>query len=293
MLESGIAASSVSWSLVQTVLARSTTVISYDRAGFGWSDAASHKSTALDAVHDLFCVLSESQLPPPYILVGHSFGGLIVRIFQQKHPEMVCGLVLLDPVARSEWHADSGITRDRARMLARGAMLSRRGAFLARIGVVGFALRALTGGSYRIPSLLSKLSAGKGSSVATRLVGEVTKLPKELWPTIADHWSKPKSFNAMANSLEQLPLSATQIDEGFTLGDLPLAVLSSAQSTPAALREHAAEASLSTRGKHLILDGVGHWLQLDAPAAVCAAVLEVAGIAVRSNAMNVEGSTSG
>lgn len=278
VLEAGIAASSVSWALVQPELAKHTTVIAYDRAGFGLSEPALHKSTALDAVNDLKTVLGASGVPGPYVLVGHSFGGLIVRLFQQVHPELVSGLVLLDPVARSEWHQDSGISEDRRRMLSRGVMLSRRGAWLARVGVVGLALRALTGGSQRLPMLLAKASSGRGAGVATRLVGEVKKLPAELWPVVAQHWSQPKSFIAMANSLESLPFSATQLDETRTLGDLPVAVLSSSLSTPAALQEHAREAKLSTRGSYQILQGAGHWLQLDAPEAVCAAVLAICGI---------------
>ena len=272
VLEAGIAASSVSWELVRRQLAQFTTVFTYDRAGLGRSPLAQHRSTALDAARDLRCVLSKSGLPGPYVLVGHSFGGLVVRVFQQYYPELVSGMVLLDPVARSEWALP---TPDRARMLGRGVMLSRRGATLARIGVVGLALKLLTGGNRSIPKLLAKISAGRGAGIADRLVDEVKKLPRELWPVVAEQWSQPNSFTAMANSLESLPVSAAQLDESRGLGDLPLVVLSSDRSTPAALREHAAEASLSSRGRHTVLSNTGHWLQLDAPEAVCMAVRDV------------------
>src|ERR1700733_11128455 len=89
VLESGIAASSVSWSLVQNRIAEFTTVVTYDRAGFAWSANAPHCSTALDAARELARVLAalaveNPGLESPFILVGHSFGGLIVRIFEQN-----------------------------------------------------------------------------------------------------------------------------------------------------------------------------------------------------------------
>src|SRR5258708_5600311 len=83
ILEAGIAASSVSWSLVQPRVAEFTRVLSYDRAGFGWSTAGSGAGTAREAASELHRVLEQSGETGPYILVGHSFGGLIVRVFQQ------------------------------------------------------------------------------------------------------------------------------------------------------------------------------------------------------------------
>lgn len=257
-------------------------MLSYDRAGFGLSPAPQHPCKASDAAADLRCMLADSGLAPPYIVVGHSFGGLIARVLQQRHPELVSGMVLVDPVARSEWHAQTGISPDRARMLARGVALSRRGAFLAQIGVVGFSLRMLVGGARRIPSIMANATAGEGASVPVRLVREVRKLPPELWPVAAKHWSQPKAFRTMANYLERLPESATEVDEARALGELPVVVLSAAGSTPAAIAEHAAEAQRSDRGVHRIIPETGHWLQLDTPEAVCAAVRDVAEI-VRAN----------
>jgi pimeloyl-ACP methyl ester carboxylesterase len=272
VLEAGIAASSLSWCLVRPLVARFTTVLSYDRAGFGWSDAAPHTCTAADAAADLASLLDCCGAPGPYVLAGHSFGGLIARVFQEQHPDRVAGMVLVDPVVRSEWREASS---ERRRMLARGVMLSRRGAWLARAGVVRFALRMLTGGSTRIPKLLARASAGRGGSVTERLTGEVRKMPPELWPVIAAHWSRAQSFLAMANYLENLPRSVTQIDEARGCGDLPLVVLSAATASAKAVTEHRHDAALSTRGQHRLIPDSGHWLPLDAPEAVTEAIREV------------------
>jgi pimeloyl-ACP methyl ester carboxylesterase len=270
VLEAGLAASSLSWSLVQSRVAEFTTVVSYDRAGLGWSIAAPPRQTALDAAHALARLLGSTGHPGPFILVGHSFGGLIVRLFQQHYPDRTAGLVLVDPVVREEWRDASEAKR---RMLARGAMLSRRGALLARAGVVGFALKLLTGGSQRLPKLLARASAGSGAGVADRLVGEVRKMPRELWPAIAQHWSQSRSFSAMADNLENLPFSVAQLDESRPLGDLPLTVISARRAVP----EHARDAGLSSRGEHIVIPESGHWIQLDAPDTVVDAIRRMAG----------------
>jgi pimeloyl-ACP methyl ester carboxylesterase len=71
VLEAGLAASSLSWSLVQSRVAEFTTVVSYDRAGLGWSIAAPPRQTALDAAHALARLLSSTGHPGPFIMVGH------------------------------------------------------------------------------------------------------------------------------------------------------------------------------------------------------------------------------
>jgi pimeloyl-ACP methyl ester carboxylesterase len=272
ILEAGLAATSLSWATVQPLLAEFAHVASYDRAGLGWSDDAVSPATALDAARDLRLLLQHAELPAPWILVGHSLGALIVRLFQQEYSEDVAGLVLVDPVVRAEWR---GPTRERGRMLARGAALSRRGAFLARIGVVRFALGSLAGGSQRIPGLLARAFAGKGSNVATRLVGEVRKIPRELWPVIAAHWSEERAFRTMADYLEILPLSVDQLDEQRSLGNLPVEILSAGNATAAGLAEHAHDAHLSTRGRRQVIPDTGHWINLDAPSSIVEAVQRV------------------
>ena len=267
VLEAGIAASSLSWSLVQKKIAEFTTVVSYDRAGFGWSQAASMRCTAANAACQLRAMLKRLEVPGPYVLVGHSFGGLIARRFQQQYPKAVAGLVLVDPVLRSEWRQPDVNTR---RKLAHGVHLSRRGAMLARLGIVGLTLKLLVTGSQRIPKLMARATAGKGAGVTDRLVGEVRKMPQEHWPAIAAHWSRSSSFLAMAEYLENLPLSTSHLDERRSLDDLPTVILS-AKPQP----EHEHDAALSTRGQNIVVPNSGHWILLDAPAAVVEAVRRV------------------
>jgi pimeloyl-ACP methyl ester carboxylesterase len=269
ILEAGIAASSLSWALVAKQVAEFTTVVTYDRAGFGWSAPAPHLCTALDSARDLALLLDKAEIRGPFVLVGHSFGGLIVRVFEQEYPGRVAGLVLVDPVSRTEWR-DPG--EQQRRMLARGVMLSRRGELLARLGVVRLALKLLMSGSRTIPKMLARVSAGRGAGVTERLTGEVRKMPRELWPAVAAHWSESRCFRAMADALENLPVSVTEIDESRSLGNLPIIVLSAASASAQTISEHEHDAGLSTRGEHRLVSGSGHWMQLDAPDAVVEAI---------------------
>ena len=82
---------------VQQEGAQLTTSVIYDRAGTGWSDAAPMRRSAAATVGELRGLLSLAGIAPPYVLVGHSLGGLFARRYTQLHPSEVAGLVLLDP----------------------------------------------------------------------------------------------------------------------------------------------------------------------------------------------------
>ncbi len=96
LCESGLGDTSQTWSTLQSRLSLLTTVCSYDRAGLGHSDPAPVPRTLKSMVRDLAVLLGTVQLPPPYVLVGHSFGGLLVRLYASQHPAAVAGIVLID-----------------------------------------------------------------------------------------------------------------------------------------------------------------------------------------------------
>ena len=269
IFESGLAASSISWTFVQPAVAQFTRTCSYDRAGLGFSPLAQAPRTLENISAELREMLQHAAVPPPYVLVGHSYGAMIVRHFAHIHPADVGGLVFVDPVCTTHW---CNITEERRRSLARGVMLSRRGAWLAKLGVVRFSSALLMSGSRRIPKLIAKASSGRASGVADRLVGEIRKLPKETWPLLSRQWSQPKCFEAMAEYLRYLPANAEEASALNRLDRFPLAVLSSAAASPEELREHQSLAALSPNGKHRIADGAGHWIPLDRPDLVVEAV---------------------
>lgn len=103
VLEAGLNASSETWSNVQPEIAKFTRVCSYDRAGIGKSDASPHEpATASQIARELHLVLSKAGVTGPVVLVGHSFGGLIVRMYAGLFPNHVAGIVLIDSVHEEE-----------------------------------------------------------------------------------------------------------------------------------------------------------------------------------------------
>lgn len=262
VLEAGIAASSLSWRLVETELARQTTVLAYDRAGFGWSAGDGEERSMRNLVEDLRGMLQDCGTPGPFVLVGHSFGGLLLRHFAMAHPEWVKALVLVDPLEPFEWHP---LDARQSWRLGKGVMLSRRGALLARFGVVRLGLDLLLAGSRRLPKLLARASSGQGSVVPDRLVGEIRKLPQEVWPAVRAHWCLPRSFRTLAEYLERLPEHCALPLDDAKLRQIPVTVISAGRSPEEVIAAHRRTAAASSSGRHVVAVGSGHWIQLDQP----------------------------
>ena len=247
VLEAGLAASSLSWRIVQQELARFTRAISYDRAGLGWSDPATVRPTLARQAAELDALLEAAGEPPPYILVAHSFGSAIASAYLRLFGAKTHGLVLVDPLRPDEW---SPLSEERRRLLARAVRLSPRAATLARAGIVGWCLRSLLAGSRWLPKIVGRAASGEGATLMGRLAGEVAKLPSELWPAVAAHWSNPKCFLAMAEQLEALPAACDEMRQAPPPAGVRVITL-----TPGA--------------------GSGHWMQLDRPELVVDAVRQL------------------
>ena len=285
VLESGIAASSLSWTLVQSKVAEFTQVCSYDRAGLGWSTRCTQPRTVEQMVEELHLLLSRAQAPPPYVLAGHSFGGLLIRAYAHFHPSEVSGLVFVDPVSLEYW-AKCG-NEELARLRA-GARLSRRGALLADCGVVRVSLALLASGRRFVPKLLARLTARRaGSETSERIAGEMRHLPPETLPPIRSNWSRSASFRAMAAYLEGLPNNAKAALAMPIPEHVPFIVLSAGNATDAELSERDSWAARAKdKAWHIRVEQSGHWLQLEKPDAVVRAIEELVELARNSSLLN-------
>jgi pimeloyl-ACP methyl ester carboxylesterase len=272
VFESGISASCLNWTHVRNRVDEFTCCYSYDRASLGWSDPVDTPRVASRIIEELHALLQAAEATPPYVLVGHSFGGLLVRAYAVKYPNQVAGLVLIDPLSAGEWLQPSS---EQTRALRRGVKLSRRGALLARMGVVRFSLALLSRGTRVLPQLVAKLSSGKGESTVSRIVGEVRKMPPETWPMVQAHWCQPKSFLGMAGYLASLPKSSAECAHLAELCGVPVTVLSAANSKPAELAERDAMARNSPHGRHIIASKSAHWIHFDEPELVVQAIQDM------------------
>jgi pimeloyl-ACP methyl ester carboxylesterase len=273
ILESGIVASSLSWVLTQPPISEFARVIAYDRAGLGWSSTSTFPVTLEEVLSDLKLLIESVEGGSRVILVGHSFGGLIVRAFASLHPDRVAGLVLVDPVSLDTY---SGATPAESSRLRMGVRLSRRGALLARFAIVRIALALVARGKRKLPSLIGRVSAGRGSSVMNRLAGEIAKLPPHTHAAIRSHWSRPASFQRMAGYLALLPEAAGKA-KGMSLpSELPVIILSAGTATAAELGERDGWLGNHPVSRHTQIPDTTHWIQLDRPEAVADAVRELA-----------------
>lgn len=271
VFEAGIAGSCLSWSPVQPLVAEFARAVSYDRAGLGWSTGPLTPRTVANMVAELAALLEAAQVMPPYILVGHSFGCLLMQAFAHTHPAQAAAVMMVDPVTQTGW---ANATAEETRRLDAGARLARRGAWLARLGVVRAALSLLVAGGTRLPKLVARASAGQGNSAIQRLISEVRKLPPAVQPIVAAHWSRARSFTALAAYLECLPASARQALGMPLPPEIPLTILSAANATQQELAERAAWAAANQNGRHMPVEGTGHWLQLERPHLVAAVIRE-------------------
>ncbi len=270
LLESGIAASSLSWAVVQPEIAKMTRVCAYDRAGLAWSDPPSCPRTFERIVDELSAVLSSAAAGERAVLVGHSFGSFVVRAYAARHPERVAGLVLVDPP--TEWLT---MSERRAHMLRGARQLSRVGALLARLGVVRACLALLTGGAPGAPRHFVRVFGPTAARTLERLVGEVRKLPPDVHPMVQSLWCQPKCFLAMADHLSALERDGTAMATMIPPPEVPVVVISAGDQPAEQITAHRALVESSHDGRHVMAARSGHWVPFDEPELIVTVVEEL------------------
>ncbi len=179
---------------------------------------------------------------------------------------------MVEPVSLTFWGSGS---QANAGVIRAGAKLSRRGAILARFGVVRVALSALNAGAQWFPKQIAQAAARQATGELQNLAREVAKLPRELHSTVRAHWSRAGSILSLAEYLEALPPCAAA---GLAMSlppEIPVTILSAENATAEELVERDAWAAQSGHGRHIEVPETGHWLQLERPELVVDAVREM------------------
>ncbi len=272
VFDAALGASSLSWSLVHPAVARATRACTYDRAGLGWSDAGPLPRTAGRLADELRDLLTRAAVPAPYLLVGHSFGGLVVRLFASRHIDRVAGLVLIEPAIPEVW-AQPAI--EQQALIARGTRLCRYGEEAARYGFArAVAMLANVGARGLARSVVSVISRGVLRREDEVILAPIEKLPPAARSALRQMWTQPKFFQALGSQISTICESATEVlkETPADYGDLPLVVMTAADADEHRLRADAALSRLSTRGRHVLAPNSGHWIPLDAPHVVIDAI---------------------
>ncbi len=275
VLDAALGGSSVSWSWVQPEIARLTRVCSYDRAGYGWSDPGPLPRTAGRMAEELRTLLERGGVPPPFVLVGHSFGGLIMRIFAARYRDEVCGLVLVDAAHPEDWVAPAPKEQIK---IERGVRLCRYGARAAKFGVARLVASLGSAGVFGGARLIARIiSRGDLRREDEGILAPVWKLPPEARAPLRQFWTEHKFFTSLGSHIESVCVSAGEALQASAqgYGDLPLVTLSSTDPGDYRLAQQDALTRLSTRGRHLVASNSGHWIPLEEPQLVIDAIKSV------------------
>ena len=103
VFDAGAGSFGLQWAWVQRLTSEFAPTVAYDRPGLGWSDPYARDWDASTVAADLAVALDRLGLPKPYVLVGHSLGGIYARVFAESHPDDVAGLVLVDPAHEHQY----------------------------------------------------------------------------------------------------------------------------------------------------------------------------------------------
>jgi pimeloyl-ACP methyl ester carboxylesterase len=266
MLEAGAMTDSMTWRLVQPLVAQTTKVCSYDRAGYGFSDDGPQPRDVDTDAADLHALIGAAKLPAPVILVGHSLGTNIVRRYAGEHPGDVAAIVLVDPPPQhtSEFSAE-WVKADNA----------------GRAQTIAFANGCAKAASE------GKLAKPEGS-LAQCIRAPDPRYPEALNAAIRAQKEKPPFWHTLISEMQaNMTLFEQPVSPKESHGAIPLIVLAASdpfegappegKKAMEAAREKTQKAivATSTRGKLEPVPQSSHDIQLDQPRAVAKAVDEV------------------
>jgi pimeloyl-ACP methyl ester carboxylesterase len=237
VLEAGFGADTHSWQDVHTQLGMTTRTCAYDRAGFGESILRPGVHDAGDDVEDLQRLLDGAHLRPPYVLVGQSYGGLLVRLFANAHPQKTAGVVLVDAKGRDQTRRElalwprsqvPALRRTWAQSVRDGVNLASGDALGSRVLSLGHTpLAVITAGTHKADS------KGMPPALARSLYGLWLTMQDELAALSSDH------MHVVALDSDHYVQIARFYRENQQIDGQPGVVIRAVQEVVRAAREHA------------------------------------------------------
>lgn len=273
VLEAAAPGWSLYWSLVQPEVAKVTRVCAYDRAGLGWSERGPLPRTGQRMARELHRLLERAGIIGPYVLVGHSLGGFVARLYRQDHPDDVVGMVLVD--AGHELEMRQAEFRTFAN--AGKSMLP--------------AMRAMT--ILGIPRLLASFD-----NLPPFLTSQEAKVPEAIRPMLRAGWLRTSYITTLADEGEALIETLEQVRHSGSLGDLPLVVVTATgpvwwpdmpgQVNQTKFRKMWLDlqqelTKLSSTSRQVFADQSSHFIQFDQPALVIDAIRQMVSTSRRTS----------
>jgi pimeloyl-ACP methyl ester carboxylesterase len=249
VIDAGLGDWSLKWSGVQAEVSKTTQVCTYDRAGMGYSEAGPLPRNAVQMAKELHTLLGQAGIPGPYVLVGHSMGGLPVRVFAHDYPAEVSGVVLIDSMSPGQMsQPPTEVSEPQTSSQSGGVSLP---SLLARIGLV----RLLNGP-----------------------LGIIQHLPSEGNSAYSALSVAPRSVQAWVDEGAAMNESLAQADAIKSIGDVPLIVLTAGLNDLAGWPTMQAELLLlSSDSQQIIVEDSGHDIAIEKPEAAVAAIVQMVG----------------
>ena len=267
IFESGIGATSQNWARIQESVSEFAHTVSYDRLGLGWSTPAVSDRIPSKVVEELRAMLQAAGIAPPYLLVGHSFGGLVVRYFAANYPDEVVGALLVDAMRTDEWPP---VDESQRRLLNRGMQLTQWGVPIAYSGLARLATMSFFCRSGKFTNLFTRATGGH--NVLERVSSELHKMPPGVWRIVAAHWSNPAYFRGMTAHIQGVPGTVVEMLDAAPIVDMPVVLLTPGHPkaiSAADLRR------IGPNAEQLIAEKSGHWVHLDEPELVIKQIREM------------------
>jgi pimeloyl-ACP methyl ester carboxylesterase len=266
VMEAGLGEPSLMWALVQPQVSTTTRVCAYDRAGLGWSDTSPKPHTAEIMVEELHTLLKNANIAGPYVMVGHSTGGMLVRLYAHSYPAEVVGMVLVDAQHEDQFtRLSPAIQQNIKAAFAQGDQ-----------SLPLFRAVAVTGIGALVPSIAALADNPQLPSPARETFSALALTdPKFIEAKTAE---EDAIFDSLAQvraahitSLGNIPLVV--LYRGIT--DMPVPGMTTDEDKQWWLALQTELAALSPQGKLVLADKSGHHIQLDQPNLVIDAIGQV------------------
>jgi len=246
VIDAGLGDWSTSWGgYVQPEVAKATRVCTYDRAGMGWSEAGPLPRDAAQFARELHTLLQNANVPGPYVMVGHSLGGLPVRVFVHDYASEIAGVVFIDSMNPKQSTQTQAAVQSQSESRSQPFSLQ---AALARFGVIRLLVK--------LPGIAPSIPANEDAYYSLYI--------------------RPQSFQATTNEMQGMPAAGAEASAVKTFGDLPLIVLTAKLNSNSDWLERQAELlQLSSNSQQLFAENSGHNIQVEEPEAAVAAIIQM------------------